>query len=56
MGIWHIQIVITRKGTKSPTPSFMPNVIKMLVAETGVESDNYYYLGFYFEACDNHVV
>lgn len=53
MGIWHIQNVITKR-VLNPTLSFRPNVIKMLVAEIGVEPDNYY-LGLYFEACDSHM-
>lgn len=45
--------VITGKGIKSPTPSFIPNVIEMLVAETGVEPDNYYF-GLYLESCGSN--
>lgn len=45
--------VITRKGIKSPTPSFIPNVMKMLVAEVGAAPNNYYF-EFYFESCGSN--
>lgn len=54
MEVWQIQNVIAGKSIKNPTPSFKPNVIKILVAAIGVEPDNYYSFGLFVEACGSH--
>ena len=55
---WHGDLadtnVITRKGIKSPTPSFRSSVMKVLVVETGMGPDNYCSFGLCCDACGSH--